>query len=919
MVDELQTKNQQSMHDMLDSTFIAQKNQNAIAYVKNQATQNANDILVLQSDVKNLKEGTTTQAKTIEELCEFKATTSKNIDNLEKNISSNKSDICNIQSSLIDAKDAIAQNTKDIEKAKTKIDKNAENIQLLFDNKTSTGQSLETIAKKVDTNTAEITTLKTDVQTNKTEISSLQTDLQTAQTYIEINSQNISTNAQNIEDNAKLIDDISKQQTANTTNISALTTSVSNLQTQQQTSAQNIENNSQQISQLQNAKSDILVNITSLQKDVENNNKNILQNQTDIATNTTDISTLKTNAKANATDIATLKTSKQDALTAGANITISPENVISASGGSLTAGANISISDGVISCTAPTYTAGTNITIDQDNKISATSKTYTAGQNIDIDNADVISCTAPTYSAGANIQISDDNIISAQAVAYTAGQNIEITDDGVISSTAGSGLTQQQVEQIDSNTSGILALQNSVQQNTADIANLKNISTDTGTFDLSSLSQNVQTNTTDIETLKQQMAKVYTPADPSYQPKTYTDYPAGTIVKTYDCYDREVYFKLSSKITLPTIYFCAEPEGEATIKLSINMYVDRAGTTCTISAYLNGTKIDDEFVDITQKNKSISFTKTYYQQALNTQAKGNNFYVILQTTGVSYNYPIIINNYKVEFEAPNADIINKILPFNVEYFDGIYYFSDCTTGVAKTAQIDAELLHNIKNLSWVDTGIPAQKYYHVPSIIYGGDVYKIDTINYLILQKNASSLFTSQKYNYTYTDYNSLQFLPKQTLSPRVYFWMVQPTQICNKSLDLSAKLSYTSIEASLPFIKYIPPKCITYPHDGMVQTAIRIDKDGIISALGGGKSINICYGTDAIIYQNKYISTNEAQYSIIVKQFNKIIRFELSRTTSNGLQITNSTVLGAYEQLYLGANNDYFAVKNSTLEYHKF
>ena len=224
-----------------------------------------------------------------------------------------------------------------------------------------------------------------------------------------------------------------------------------------------------------------------------------------------------------------------------------------------------------------------------------------------------------------------------------------------------------------------------------------------------------------------------------------------------------------------------------------------------------------------------------------------------------------------------------------------------------------------KNLSWVDTGIPAQKYYHVPNLIEGPDIYKIDTINYLILKKNASSLFTSQKYNYTYTDYNSLQFLPKQTLNSRVYFWMVQPTQICNKSLDLSAKLSYTSIEASLPFIRYIPPKCITYPHDGMVQTAIRIDKNGIISALGGGKSINICYGTDAIIYQNKYISPNEAQYSIIVKQFNKIIRFELSRTTSNGLQITSSTVLGAYEQLYLGANNDYFAVKNGTLEYHKF
>ena len=64
---------------------------------------------------------------------------------------------------------------------------------------------------------------------------------------------------------------------------------------------------------------------------------------------------------------------KQAKLTAGANITIDSNNVISASSG-------------------PSYTAGENINIDSDGVISATGgESYTAGQGIDIDSDGVIS------------------------------------------------------------------------------------------------------------------------------------------------------------------------------------------------------------------------------------------------------------------------------------------------------------------------------------------------------------------------------------------------------------------------------------------------------------------------------------------------------------------------------------------------
>ena len=80
------------------------------------------------------------------------------------------------------------------------------------------------------------------------------------------------------------------------------------------------------------------------------------------------------------------------------------------------------------------YTAGDNIQISADNVISATDTTYTAGDNVSISNENVISATNTTYTAGDNIQISSENEISATDTTYTAGDNVAISVDNEISS-----------------------------------------------------------------------------------------------------------------------------------------------------------------------------------------------------------------------------------------------------------------------------------------------------------------------------------------------------------------------------------------------------------------------------------------------------------------------------------------------------
>ncbi len=61
--------------------------------------------------------------------------------------------------------------------------------------------------------------------------------------------------------------------------------------------------------------------------------------------------------------------------------------------------------------------------------------TLTAGNNIIITDENVISSVNTTYTAGTNVSISEENVISATDTTYTAGTGIEITEGNVINNT----------------------------------------------------------------------------------------------------------------------------------------------------------------------------------------------------------------------------------------------------------------------------------------------------------------------------------------------------------------------------------------------------------------------------------------------------------------------------------------------------
>lgn len=156
-------------------------------------------------------------------------------------------------------------------------------------------------------------------------------------------------------------------------------------------------------------------------------------------------------------NILALDNDKQDKLTAGANVTIDENNVVSATDTTyevattsanglmasadkiklngkqdlLTAGANVTISGTTISATDTKYTAGTNVTI--------TGTTISAKDTIYDDTPLKTRITAvenredkdTTYTAGTNVQISAGNVISATDTKYTAGTNVTISNNTI--------------------------------------------------------------------------------------------------------------------------------------------------------------------------------------------------------------------------------------------------------------------------------------------------------------------------------------------------------------------------------------------------------------------------------------------------------------------------------------------------------
>ncbi|MGN1212710.1 MAG: hypothetical protein ACI4TZ_01590, partial [Christensenellales bacterium] len=330
---------------------------------------------------------------------------------------------------------------------------------------------------------------------------------------------------------------------------------------------------------------------------------------------------------------------------------------------------------------------------------------------------------------------------------------------------------------VNANTTDIQNLQNQVDINTAKIEILQNSGTSGGSseLDLVDLTEQVEQNTTDIANLQAQQnintadiatllafkQRFTTPTDEHYCPKTYSDYPAGTIIQTYACYERELYLYNYNLITTPNAYFLAEAGSEGTIKITLDIKTDATTTQeLLIEIYLNNNLISSQLISATPEIKTYNFT--IYDTALNTETKQNT--ICCKIKPGSYNR-FYLYHAKVELIAPNADIIEINKPYNVEYMDEKYYVSDCADGRAKLAVIKKDDMFNMESLNFEDKGYDAQSLVVGASTKSYESTYVLNDFVEIYTQKN-NLMYYSSKINNTVessSNYKNMDWLAYKT------------------------------------------------------------------------------------------------------------------------------------------------------------
>ena len=557
----------------------------------------------------------------------------------------------------------------------------------------------------------------------------------------------------------------------------------------------------------------------------------------------------------------------------------------------------------------PKLTAGANVTISDNNVISSTNTTYTAGQNVTISDQNVISATNTEYVAGNNILIAN-GVISATDTTYTAGQNITITN-GVISAT--SGLSQVTASDVDSEsaTSGQVLTANGTGG-----ASWQNA---TGS-DTTALQNQVAQNTSDIQYLQNYVVR----PDAYYSGQTAEQYPAGTIFQTYDDIEESIELTTNNTITIPTIYFCAEQNSGAMIKVELRFYAKTTSFPVAISIYVNGTSQSVEQVEVETANQQIIYQKTLYGLQLNENARANNVEIRIgfasSTSGT--NKVLVCTKYAVEIVAPNAEILAKPCPYCVVAVDGTYHFANTSSGSLKVAQQSRENMFNVNNLVWQDKNIACNNAELVVWTDYYNGVYNISDVGLLYRKKDLtySLSFPNLPLEYNFASGYKKLHAKLQLSNNYIYFNSLTTSKIETLLFKKTNNSISTITLANGLFTKTSGSIFANFPQPlpSFLDIVALLDENGNVILTRSSYQITLCKGSDVAVYFVSY-QNNIASFDVLVKRLGKIFKYQVTFNTQTNVFDCQSVIeFGCYDKMFLGIDNDYFVVKDNQLLYHK-
>ena len=494
--------------------------------------------------------------------------------------------------------------------------------------------------------------------------------------------------------------------------------------------------------------------------------------------------------------------------------------------------------------------------------------------------------------------------------------------------------TEQLTEQVDTMQQILdgLALQienivNSVDANTSDIASLDErlhaVEVNSGggsSGDLSNVEEDITNLQNDVSYLQLQINSLKAEEDKHYTGKSFSDYPLGTIIQTYDYLEyKNLKINSTGTINLPPVNFCCEAASCGKFKVHLEFNVKLLATDVGIKCNFNDNLIDEEMIDVTQTDFTYVYDKTFADINYNIEDKNNCVKVVVALNGSASNTRSIeITHFKVEVFGPNADILNKICPVDICEFQNQYYISDCRSGVAKFCKVNNLDIVNIKGLTFEDTGKNALKMQVRPmyeqfdtNLIYEYDgcmIIGADNKYYIYTGETLMKTDTNALWRDCYKTYGNQFCVAKLSDTYRLI------VERFNTSISTGTGNYHENAVSVTAYNCYNDFKYVTN-----FNALILVCNNGlmkIVTNFNSNTSADICYGHSPMLFITEYKSNSNFNFDLYYKYFDKII-YKKCSYVSAVVTVHESFEVGAYDYYFKNKNGSYFAMKDNVLTYH--
>ncbi len=426
------------------------------------------------------------------------------------------------------------------------------------------------------------------------------------------------------------------------------------------------------------------------------------------------------------------------------------------------------------------------------------------------------------------------------------------------------------------------------------------------------LTQSIEQNTNKLNLL---LNKLYDNAAVYKTP--YEQIDPTILFRTYDFIEKKVNFTFTTNHTCCAYFLNCYNCSESTLKVYLTLNAVNDGTGSVIM-YVNGTKLEDvKYFEVVAGVQTLEFT--YNLELLET---GNHFEPYVYTDKSNQ---LNITKIKLEaFNCTNPTFVKYETAYNVDYWGGLYYITNCSGKTAKYAIVDPATLNTINDIVWVDTGIEASIYRFYTNAVLSGGMYKHGPISNFYLTRDHKLIVNDSSSNKTYTNNKVLMADPAipQTNSPSVAATIMNGriiyAQIFRFSSSGSQTVSYINRE-SLYAAAYEPKYFFkeTTSVTDIVGYVLQSRQNEVITSFRS-QLANLGYGT----YISSYL-INAKPY--VLEVYVKVHDYMVKHTVTYSLtdysanhESTVSEVIGKYDYYFKGINDDYFTVTNGVLNYYK-